>query len=224
MTKNKICCIYVKQEYFNTFIHEVACTVNLIESKCSTTVSYVQQMTYIICIGLLFSSHYSLAENVLFTFLRKNFEKRQSSYRYLSFEKKKNALIFVRISRISLILEYLNHKNYKIKREYTRRKRWKKEKKKKTQKSKIDNQNLCKLSFFAHNIYPLFPYTLAQTFGSYEETEKKICSLFIFLSFKICISVSKKQYCKILQNKEEEKRKNSHLNIKIYRCFMSNRL
>lgn len=65
MMKNKICCIYVNQEYFNTFIHEVVCTVNLIESKCSTTVSYVQQMTYIICISLLFFILFHIIFNLL---------------------------------------------------------------------------------------------------------------------------------------------------------------
>lgn len=126
MTKNKICCIYVNQEYFNTFIHEVACTVNLIESKCSTTVSYVQQMTYIICIGLLFYIFFTLfveRKCIVYVSAQKNLRNDKVYIGIFLLKIKKNTLIFVRISRISLILEYLNHKSYKIKREYMRRKR-----------------------------------------------------------------------------------------------------
>lgn len=79
--------------------------------------------------------------------------------------------------------------------------------------------------FFAHNIYPLFPYTLAQTFGSYEETEKNSVRCLYFRALKFAYYVSKKT---VLQNfakeKKEKTKKNSHLNVKIYRCFMSNRL
>lgn len=56
----------------------------------------------------------------------------------------------------------------------------KKRKEKKNTEIKNRQSKSMQIVFFAHNIYPLFPYTLAQTFGSYEETEKNLFVVYIF--------------------------------------------
>lgn len=134
-------------------------------------------------------------------FCAKKFEKRQSSYRYLSFEKKKNALIFVRISRISLILEYLNHKNYKIKREYTRRKRWKKEKKKNTEIKNRQSKSMQIVFFCAQYLSSLSLYIGSNIRVIWRNGKKNLFVVYIFELQNLHICVEKT----VLQNFAKKK-------------------
>lgn len=162
-------------------------------------------------------------ENVLFTFLRKKIWEKTKFILVSFFWKKKNTLNFVRISRISSILEYLNHKNYKIKREYTRRKRWKKEKKKNTEIKNRQSKSMQIVFFCAQYLSSLSLYIGSNIRVIWRNGKKSVRCLY-FWALKFAYLCRKNSIAKFCKRKKRKKRKNSHLNIKIYRCFMSNRL
>lgn len=160
---------------------------------------------------------------IVYVSAQKNLSKDKVHIGIFLLKSKKNTLIFVRILRISLILEYLNHKNYKIKREYTRRKRWKKEKKKNTEIKNRQSKSMQIVFFCAQYLSSLSLYIGSNIRVIWRNGKKSVRCLY-FWALKFAYLCRKNSIAKFCKRKKRKKRKNSHLNIKIYRCFMSNRL
>lgn len=117
---------------------------------------------------------------IVYVSARKIWEKTKFISVSFFWKEKKNALIFVRISRISLILEYLNHKNYKIKREYTRRKRWKKEKKKNTEIKNRQSKSMQIVFFCAQYLSSLSLYIGSNIRVIWRNGKKNLFVVYIF--------------------------------------------